>query len=156
MRKCIICEKEKELEQFRKRQIWFSHTCKSCYASQYRTGKPNTGQFKKGHIPWMKGKAFITNKKIDKPTIIKKRLSETNYSAKRSQWGLDVKKRDKFKCQHCGIEKDLHAHHIIPWKKDETKRFDLENGITLCRSCHSRAERDLEKKSGFTAYFKKG
>lgn len=144
MRKCVICNQEKELENFRKRQIWFSHTCKSCYASKYRTGKENRGQFKKGHIPWMKGKPFITNKKIEKPVRIRERKSKTNFSANRAQWGLEVKTRDKFKCKECESEKDLHAHHIIPWKYDEMKRFDLSNVITLCRSCHSRTERILE------------
>lgn len=43
MRKCKICNEEKELDKFRKRQVWFSHTCKACYAAQYRTGKTNTG-----------------------------------------------------------------------------------------------------------------
>jgi 5-methylcytosine-specific restriction endonuclease McrA len=52
------------------------------------------------------------------------------------------------KCKYCGSEYDVHAHHIIPWKLCEEKRFDLENGITLCRSCHSKTERNLEMKRG--------
>ena len=48
----------------------------------------------------------------------------------------------------CNSEKDLHAHHIIPWKKDKIKMLDLDNGITLCRSCHSREERLLELSKG--------
>lgn len=51
MRICKICKQKKEIVEFRKRKRWFSHTCKECYAKQYRTGKPNVGRFKKGNKP---------------------------------------------------------------------------------------------------------
>src|SRR6185369_3124991 len=132
MRKCVICNEEKELEKFRKRQIWFSHTCKSCYASQYRTGKENTGWFKKGHIPWIKGKKNQKGKsqknKIKKEI---KPLSEHPLGLKRNLWAKQVKTRDNFKCVECKSENNLNAHHIIPWKDDKSKRFEIENGKTL-------------------------
>jgi hypothetical protein len=43
--------------------------------------------------------------------------------------------RDK-KCMHCNTDKKLLAHHIIPWKESIELRFDINNGLTLCRSCH--------------------
>lgn len=49
LRKCVKCNLEKEITLFRRRKRWFSHTCKECYAKPYRTGKPNTGRFQKGH-----------------------------------------------------------------------------------------------------------
>ena len=158
MRICVICGTEKELEKFRKRQIWFSHTCKECYASKYRTGKPNLTQFKKGNIPikgFQKGHKtwnFCLKKteypKKQKKGIIRNRKSESFGSCKKSQWGLDVKNRDGWKCQECGSIKDLHAHHIIPWKDNEILRFKLYNGVTLCRACHARTERLLEMSQG--------
>ncbi len=52
-------------------------------------------------------------------------------------WRLAVLKRDKYKCQKCGqIGKNLHAHHIIPWADDKSKRLDVENGLTVCADCH--------------------
>ena len=36
----------------------------------------------------------------------------------------------------------MHAHHIIPWKVNKSKRFELDNGLTLCKSCHKKIERD--------------
>lgn len=128
LRKCVKCEEEKELEKFRKRNIWFSHTCKSCYASQYRTGKPNTGRFVKGQKGlYHKGKTakHLIKVKIKKIRPLK---SEHPYGGKRIKWGLDVKTRDGFKCQQCGADKDLQAHHIIKWKQDKSKRKDIENG----------------------------
>ena len=148
MRICVKCGEEKELEKFRKRQIWFSHTCKLCHAKQYRTGKPNTGRFVKGQKGlYTKGKTprHLVKAKVKKTREIK---SEHSYGGKRAKWGLDVKTRDAFKCQECGSENDLHAHHIIPWKYDSEKRFDMGNGITLCRSCHAKAERIIEISKG--------
>ena len=145
MRKCKKCGEEKELEKFRRQQIWFTHTCKLCYAKQYRTGKPNLTRFKKGHIPWIKGKKI--NAKIIKKT---KRIRSpgTSKYTKRPLWTKQVKERDGNKCRICAAKEDVHAHHIIPWKICEEKRYDIENGITLCRSCHSREERKIEMARG--------
>jgi hypothetical protein len=48
--------------------------------------------------------------------------------------------RDGYMCRRCGSGKKgprgLHAHHIKPWAGNETLRFDKDNAVTLCRSCH--------------------
>ena len=54
------------------------------------------------------------------------------------RWSRDVRKRDGC-CQECGSENDLHAHHIKRWKDYPELRYDLGNGVTLCRPCHERA-----------------
>lgn len=54
------------------------------------------------------------------------------------EWRKAVFKRDNYTCQHCKSETYLQAHHIIEWAKDESKRFDVENGITLCIDCHGK------------------
>jgi 5-methylcytosine-specific restriction endonuclease McrA len=145
MRKCVVCQQEKQLEEFRKRSLWRSHTCKKCYSQQNATGKENTGRFKKGQeCPW-KGKKAPEKRK--EPRYIKKGrplISEHQAGNKRHLWALEVKKRDNFKCKFCKKEKNLHAHHIIPWKENEELRFDLDNGITLCCPCHARMERITE------------
>lgn len=51
------------------------------------------------------------------------------------QWALAVMKRDK-KCVRCGATENLQAHHVKHWKKCPEKRFDVENGATLCVYCH--------------------
>ena len=45
--------------------------------------------------------------------------------------------RDDFKCQYCGSTFDLQVHHIISRVKKSVK-YDLENGITLCKRCHTK------------------
>lgn len=49
--------------------------------------------------------------------------------------------RDGYSCRHCGSTEDLHAHHVQPMKEAPEKRWDIENGILLCVTCHS----DLHK-----------
>lgn len=51
-------------------------------------------------------------------------------------WKNLVLERDCYKCQHCGTDKRLCAHHIIEWFDDESLRYVVSNGLTLCVSCH--------------------
>lgn len=59
------------------------------------------------------------------------------YPAK--QWSRQVKERDDYTCQGCGANDSLHAHHIKRWKDYPALRYELDNGITLCFSCHEKA-----------------
>lgn len=54
-------------------------------------------------------------------------------------WRASVFKRDGYKCRKCGTKKDIQAHHIITWRDSKNKtelRYDVKNGMTLCKSCH--------------------
>ena len=53
-------------------------------------------------------------------------------------WKENVYKKDGYECQHCQAKEKLVAHHIIPWEEDESLRFEVSNGLTLCISCHRR------------------
>lgn len=56
---------------------------------------------------------------------------------KYNEWRTAVFVRDNFTCQSCGRHGgDLNAHHIEPWSTAKELRFDVDNGITLCRECH--------------------
>lgn len=54
-------------------------------------------------------------------------------------WRSAVYKRDGYKCAYCGSKAKLQAHHIKPWKWYEEGRYQVDNGITLCRKCHLKA-----------------
>jgi len=54
-------------------------------------------------------------------------------------WRMAVMQRDGFMCQECGCKKDIQAHHIKPWKDNKLLRYEVSNGITLCRPCHLKA-----------------
>lgn len=55
-----------------------------------------------------------------------------------NEWRKKVYQRDDFICQHCYKENehDLVAHHLDGFDKFEEKRYDVNNGITLCEQCH--------------------
>lgn len=53
------------------------------------------------------------------------------------RWRREVFSRDKFTCQICNKQSsELEAHHIKSFSKHKELRFNVENGITLCKKCH--------------------
>ena len=53
------------------------------------------------------------------------------------QWRADVFTRDNFTCKGCGqIGHELQAHHIKSWKHYPELRYEVSNGMTLCKQCH--------------------
>lgn len=53
-----------------------------------------------------------------------------------SEWRGTIIKRDNYQCKKCGAKEKLHAHHIKSWKEYPDLRFEIDNGKTLCSSCH--------------------
>lgn len=77
---------------------------------------------------WKARKGFITPENL---------LARTTKEYK--DWRSDVFRRDGYKCQCCGDKKggNLQAHHIELFSKNKDKRLDLNNGLTLCKKCHT-------------------
>ena len=51
------------------------------------------------------------------------------------QWRACVIARDKV-CQLCGSKENLIAHHIKEFALYPLERLNINNGVTLCESCH--------------------
>lgn len=54
-------------------------------------------------------------------------------------WRKAVYEKDGWVCQACGKHSgELNAHHLDAYDSYPEKRFSLENGVTLCPSCHTK------------------
>ena len=51
-------------------------------------------------------------------------------------WRKAVLERDGHRCRKCGSDRYLHAHHVKTWDAYPELRLDIDNGKTLCRTCH--------------------
>lgn len=59
-------------------------------------------------------------------------------------WRSKVFKRDNYTCQHCNKKGgELNAHHIKTFAKFPELRFDVNNGLTLCKNCHINLHKNL-------------
>jgi 5-methylcytosine-specific restriction endonuclease McrA len=53
------------------------------------------------------------------------------------EWRKSVFTKDDYTCHDCNQHGGyLEAHHIKSWEKYPDLRYEVSNGITLCRMCH--------------------
>ncbi len=83
-----------------------------------------------------------------KPT--KKELKRKERLSKKKalrQWSVDVRTRDSYSCQICGIKDKeltkngkpavLNSHHVLAKEGVYSfLMFDVNNGVCLCQNCH--------------------
>ena len=72
-------------------------------------------------------------------------ITEENHLIRQSpeykNWRRSVYIRDEYTCQECGEKHiDIVAHHLKSFSKFPELRFDVNNGIVLCRKCHMKLE----------------
>jgi hypothetical protein len=59
-------------------------------------------------------------------------------------WRNAVFQRDNYHCIMCGKKpKMANADHILPWAYFPDKRYDINNGRTLCLECHKKTYKDV-------------
>lgn len=59
-------------------------------------------------------------------------------SYKAKVWRQECLTRDKFTCTVCESKKNLHVHHILPFATHPDRRWDINNGQTVCANCHEK------------------
>ena len=170
MKVCEDCGIEKPLSKFYKKgkskrtqKIWYEKRCNECHNLKFRpaTGRISSTRFQPGHATWNKNTKGISkpNKTsfkrghvIPKGVGFQKGFNPWNKdknfdgSCRRclndKQWRESVLERDLYKCKQCYSTHILHVHHIKDWEKYPELRFDINNGIILCNSCHMKLHRN--------------
>ena len=65
------------------------------------------------------------------------------HSREYANWRKAVFERDKYTCQLCmnkgGV---LNAHHIKRYSDFPQFRYDVDNGVTLCKRCHRKVHKN--------------
>lgn len=104
--------------------------------------------FRNGAIAGFCQKCYVgeNHKGWNKNKTSEQRIKERNGGENRV-WTNNVYKANNYTCQKCGDKKggNLNAHHIFNYSKYKESRFDEDNGITLCVSCH----KNFHKKHGY-------
>lgn len=83
----------------------------------------------------------LKNNRGKKPRTYHLRKRDKHGNAFDREWRTNVFNRDGYTCQQCGqIGGRLEAHHIKSFKSHPELRYELSNGITLCKKCHSQTD----------------
>ena len=67
-----------------------------------------------------------------------KQLTTGRAGTENAVWRKKVFERDDHTCQVCGAKNELQAHHIHRYSEATHLRYNICNGITLCKTCHHR------------------
>jgi 5-methylcytosine-specific restriction endonuclease McrA len=103
-----------------------------------------------------KFKVFFCSWKCEKEYQSLTRKTSVNKEAWRSRreyklWRKYILLRDNGVCRMCGSSNKLVAHHIIEAEFVPDLKFDISNGITLCKKCHIEIHKD--KSPNYIGFF---
>ena len=100
-----------------------------------KIGKKRPDMSGENHPLWIKDR-----------TLVKTTDREHN-DPRYKQWKKEVHTRDRSRCRIANEDCSgrLEAHHILPWSQSPELRYEMNNGITLCRYHHPR-KREEERR----------
>lgn len=51
-------------------------------------------------------------------------------------WAREVRMQYNYHCVYCNTSRHLSAHHIFPKSRYKGLKYNLNNGILMCKQCH--------------------
>jgi 5-methylcytosine-specific restriction endonuclease McrA len=85
------------------------------------------------------GHSEETRKKL---ALINTKHGNARRSVRYRAWERAVKVRDNRTCRYCGKAdlkgRNCQAHHILDYATHIEERYNVDNGLTLCVSCHAK------------------
>lgn len=70
------------------------------------------------------------------PNLTDEERSQSRRRPGQDTWSKRVRRRDNYTCCVCQSTENVIAHHLNSYKENEELRYDINNGITMCTSCH--------------------
>lgn len=156
-KKCVVCGKAFEVvKSMSNRYVCCSKNCTKIHRMTYNNG------FKKGHIvnftPEIREKISLglrgklkseehkqkirISKTKELNNLILREHDRIRHSGEYLKWRMYCIIRDNFACAICletGCK--LEVHHIQSFSKYPNLRFNINNGITLCKECHAKVDK---------------
>jgi hypothetical protein len=89
----------------------------------------------------------------ENPNHLKDPDRSARYSKKMDEWRKKVFERDNYTCQKCnarngnGVSVYLEAHHVKQFALYPEIRYEVSNGLTLCKPCHKQEDHIIAVKS---------
>ena len=124
-KKCIICGRKFYRPKGELSKAKFcSIKCRIIGSSRIQKGRKRPDLAGKNNYNWKGG---ITPER-----------TRIYFSKEYKDWRKAVFERDNYTCQKCGDNSgnNLRSHHLDSFADYPEKRFDVDNGITLCKNCH--------------------
>lgn len=124
------------------------------YALGHKKSDEAKDKIRKGHIGLKVSKetlAKMSSAQFARWDRIGRKTYEKRYihirDKKYLDWRTGVFTRDNWTCQTCSIRGVyLEAHHVKSWASFPECRYELSNGITLCKPCHTLTDNYKNKK----------
>lgn len=115
-------------------------TCEQCGKEYSRPSRLNgISRFcsKPCQFNWMSENTRGENSPNWKIDILRDERNKKRILPENKKWVRDVLERDDYTCRICGAHGGkLTAHHLYSYSNYPEKKFDLDNGLTICQHEH--------------------
>ena len=69
-------------------------------------------------------------------------------------WRRNILEKYNYKCDKCNSKDNIQTHHLYNWSSHPEKRFDIDNGVCLCKKCHDEFHKKYGQKNNNPEQYK--